>query len=471
MKKKKKKILSIIVTSLLGIIFIVLTGLLIYLNVLPLLILILVIILLLALLIGMFFLNFSKKKGLRIIGIFLSIILGVSVIFVEVYLGSTIGFLEGITNGNYSLKTYEVVVLKDSEYKKLKDLNNKDVFTKDDKDDEELKKGKDKISKKVKLNYINKDDVSEMIYSLINNEVDAVLVEKSELDLIKDDEESYSKLKVIYRVTIKDDIKDILNKVDINKDSFNIYVTGMDTYGKISQTSRSDVNIVITVNPKTEKILITWVPRDYYVKINNSSYKDKLTHAGIYGIDTSIYALENLLDTEINYYFKVNFTSVVKIIDLLEGIEVYNDETFTTNDNFTFNKGMVKLNGEEALSFVRDRKHVTGGDLGRGKNQVKVLEAVIKKASSPKIITKYTSLLNSLDGAFLTNMPLNTMKSFIRKEISKRRDWNFESNTLNGTDGSEFTYSYKNQKLYVMIPYEDSVSDAQNKIKEILEEK
>lgn len=471
MKKKKKKILSIIVTSLLGIIFIVLTGLLIYLNVLPLLILILVIILLLALLIGMFFLNFSKKKGLRIIGIFLSIILGVSVIFAEVYLGSTIGFLEGITNGNYSLKTYEVVVLKDSEYKKLKDLNNKDVFTKDDKDDEELKKGKDKINKKVKLNYINKDDVSEMIYSLINNEVDAVLVEKSELDLIKDDEESYSKLKVIYRITIKDDIKDILNKVDINKDSFNIYVTGMDTYGKISQTSRSDVNIVITVNPKTEKILITWVPRDYYVKINNSSYKDKLTHAGIYGIDTSIYALENLLDTEINYYFKVNFTSVVKIIDLLEGIEVYNDETFTTNDNFTFNKGMVKLNGEEALSFVRDRKHVTGGDLGRGKNQVKVLEAVIKKASSPKIITKYTSLLNSLDGAFLTNMPLNTMKSFIRKEISKRRDWKFESNTLNGTDGSEFTYSYKNQKLYVMIPYEDSVSDAQNKIKEILEEK
>lgn len=471
MKKKKKKILSIIVTSLLGIIFIVLTSLLIYLNVLPLLILILVIILLLALLIGMFFLNFSKKKGLRIIGIFLSIILASSVIFVEVYLGSTIGFLEGITNGNYSLKTYEVVVLKDSEYKKLKDLNNKDVFTKDDKDDEELKKGKDKINKKVKLNYINKDDVSEMIYSLINNEVDAVLVEKSELDLIKDDEESYSKLKVIYRVTIKDDIKDILNKVDINKDSFNIYVTGMDTYGKISQTSRSDVNIVITVNPKTEKILITWVPRDYYVKINNSSYKDKLTHAGIYGIDTSIYALENLLDTEINYYFKVNFTSVVKIIDLLEGIEVYNDETFTTNDNFTFNKGMVKLNGEEALSFVRDRKHVTGGDLGRGKNQVKVLEAVIKKASSPKIITKYTSLLNSLDGAFLTNMPLNTMKSFIRKEISKRRDWKFESNTLNGTDGSEFTYSYKNQKLYVMIPYEDSVSDAQNKIKEILEEK
>lgn len=471
MKKKKKKILSIIVTSLLGIIFIVLTGLLIYLNVLPLLILILVIILLLALLIGMFFLNFSKKKGLRIIGIFLSIILASSVIFVEVYLGSTIGFLEGITNGNYSLKTYEVVVLKDSEYKKLKDLNNKDVLTKDDKDDEELKKGKDKINKKVKLNYINKDDVSEMIYSLINNEVDAVLVEKSELDLIKDDEESYSKLKVIYRVTIKDDIKDILNKVDINKDSFNIYVTGMDTYGKISQTSRSDVNIVITVNPKTEKILITWVPRDYYVKINNSSYKDKLTHAGIYGIDTSIYALENLLDTEINYYFKVNFTSVVKIIDLLEGIEVYNDETFTTNDNFTFNKGMVKLNGEEALSFVRDRKHVTGGDLGRGKNQVKVLEAVIKKASSPKIITKYTSLLNSLDGAFLTNMPLNTMKSFIRKEISKRRDWKFESNTLNGTDGSEITYSYKNQKLYVMIPYEDSVSDAQNKIKEILEEK
>ena len=194
--------------------------------------------------------------------------------------------------------------------------------------------------------------------------------------------------------------------------------------------------------------------------------KDKLTHAGIYGVDSSIYAIEKLLDTKINYYVKVNFTSVIKAIDVLGGITVYNDETFTSEDNFKYPKGEITLDGERALSFVRERHHVTGGDLGRGKNQIKVLEAVINKARSKAIITKYNSLLKTLEGSFTTNASQSVMLGFVKKEIQSPRNWQIESQILTGSDGYEYTYSYKNNKLYVMIPDEESVNNAINKIKE-----
>ena len=155
-------------------------------------------------------------------------------------------------------------------------------------------------------------------------------------------------------------------------------------------------------------------------------------------------------------------------MDALNGITVYNDETFTTNENITFRKGEINLDGERALSFVRDRKHVTGGDLGRGKNQIKVLEALLNKARSKEIITSYNKLLQSLDGAFVTNINQSSMTAFIKKEISSPRNWQIENYTLDGTDAYEYTYSYKQSKLYVMIPDEDMVNTAKEKINSVL---
>ena len=466
-KKNKRKINKIITILLLIAILVFFSGLF-YLNILPLVtsIIILLVTLFISTILVLF--NFSRKKGFRIIGYFFSIVIISVFTFVAVYLYNTIGFLFNVTSGNVAIKTYNVVVLNDSKYKDVKDLKNKDVGINEN--DESIKKVKEKLNKKVKVKYQEYEDSNETVEDLINEKLDATILEDSELAILEENNyEYFSKLKSIYKIEIKNSIKDLQDAVNINKEPFNVFVSGIDTYGKINAVSRSDVNIVLTVNPKTEKILITWIPRDYYVNINNNSMKDKLTHAGIYGVNSSIYALEHLLDIDINYYVKVNFTSVIKIVDALNGITVYNDQTFTTNEKYTFRKGTVNLNGEKALSFVRDRHHVSGGDIGRGKNQIKVLEAIINKARSKEIITSYNKLLNSLSGAFVTNISQNSMIAFIKKEISNPRNWQIESYTLDGKGAYDYTYSYRKNKLYVMIPDKEMVETAKEKINSVLE--
>ena len=466
--KRKKRKINKIITILLLVSILIFFGGLFYLNVLPMItnIIILLISLFITFILVLF--NFSHKKGIRIIGYFFSVLIISILTFIAIYLYNTIGFLFNITDGDFALKNYNVVVLNDSEFKDIKNLKNKNIGI--NKNDESIKDVKGKLTKKVKVKYEEYEDSNELVENLINKKIPAIILEDSELSIIEENNiEYFNKLKSIYKIEIKNSIKNLQDAVNINTEPFNVYVSGIDTYGKINAVSRSDVNMVLTVNPKTEKILITWIPRDYYVNINNNSMKDKLTHAGIYGVNSSIYALEHLLDIDINYYVKVNFTSVIKVVDALNGITVYNDETFTTNDNITFRKGEVNLDGERALSFVRDRKHVTGGDIGRGKNQIKVLEAIMNKARSKEIITSYNKLLNSLDGAFVTNVSQSSMTAFIKKEISSPRNWQIESYTLDGTGAYDYTYSYRQNKLYVMIPDKDMVKTAKEKINSVLE--
>lgn len=474
-KKKSYKKIGRIITFILLIIVLILFGMIFSLNIIPLIYTIIAFILALGIVFVLLMCNLSRKKGFRIIGYFFSILIILTSVIGEFYLYNTLGFLFSISDGNYEIKNYSVMVLKTNDYNKISDLENEKVGLNASNSDELLKKAQDKIKKKVHLKYTTLEDLNTLIDCLMNNEVAGIILEKSELDLLKEeDSEKFNNLKEIYKVEVKGSIKDLQDQTNINEDSFNIYISGIDTFGKINSSSRSDVNMVVSINPKTEKILITWIPRDYYVFINNSNYKDKLTHAGIYGIDSSIYAAEKLLNIDINYYVKVNFTSVIKVVDILGGITVYNEEAFTgydVDDNFKpyyFKKGNITLKGKEALVFVRERHHVTGGDLGRGKNQVKVLEALMKKAMSKDIIKKYNSLLNSLNGAFVTNMSTGSMTSFIKKELVSPRDWQITSNTLTGIDASEYTYTYKKTKLYVMKPKEESVNTAKQMIQEVL---
>lgn len=468
-RKRKKRRINKIITILLLLTILVLFGMIYYLNVINFVWTTLILLGVLVITFMLVLCNFSKMKGFRLIGYFFSlIVIGIS-LFIVVHLYNTIGFLFNVTDGNFALDNYNIIVLKDSNYNDIKNLNNKSIGYNDTMDNSVVKKIKNKIAKIVDLDYTVYDDVATLVNAINNNKVDSIILEDSELDLLKEDDlASYENLKILDSVEIKTDIKDLQEAVNINNEPFNIYISGIDTYGKINSSSRSDVNILVTVNPKDSKILITWIPRDYYVFINSGSYKDKLTHAGMYGIDSSIYAVEKLLNVDINYYVKVNFSSVIKIVDVLGGITVYNDETFTTNENITFKKGEVNLNGERALSFVRDRKHVTGGDLGRGKNQIKVLMALIEKAQSKDTISKYNDILKSLNGAFVTNMSKTTMLAFIRKELQSPRNWTMESITLTGTDSYEYTYTYKNTQLYVMLPDEEVINDTKNKIKSIL---
>ncbi len=467
-KKKKKHKISKLLTFLLLTVLIILFGAIIYLNVIPLGWTVIAISITALITLGVICLNFNHVRIWRFLGYLSSVTLISLIVFGEVYLFNTMGFLFGLDKDNYDLKTYNVLVLSNTPYKCLNDLDGEVIGINEISMAESLGMAQNNIKKKIDPEFKDYEDTDSLVSNLLNENVAGIILENSELDILKEnDVDNYNNLKSIYQIEIKDDINNIEDAININKEPFNVYISGIDTFGKINQTSRSDVNIVVSVNPNTEKVLITWIPRDYYVSINNNSMKDKLTHAGIYGINSSIYAIEKLLDLKINYYVKVNFTSVIKAIDVLGGITVYNDETFVSEDNIKYPKGEITLNGEEALSFVRERHHVTGGDLGRGKNQLKVLEAVINKARSKTIITKYNSLLKSLESSFTTNANKSVMLGFVRREIQSPRDWQIESQILTGIDAYEYTYSYKNSKLYVMKPDEEVLTNAINKIKEI----
>jgi LCP family protein required for cell wall assembly len=403
----------------------------------------------------------------RAIGTFLSLIYLVFLILVIVYELNTIGFLKKLGFKNYKTENYSILVLNDSKYEKIEDLEKKNIGSLEFNNDG-LKESKEKVEKKISVNFKTYNDISELKKDFEKNKVEAILIENSILAILtEDDGEFASSYKVIYDFSVDVETKDIAKKVDITKDTFSIYVSGIDTYGAVSSVSRSDVNMVITVNPKTNKILITSIPRDYYVPLAGKDGKDKLTHAGIYGVETSVKTIENLLDTKINYYIKVNFTSLIKVVDALGGVKVYSKYNFTSMDGYTYKEGYNNVNGEKALSFVRERKAFNGGDRVRVENQAAMIKALVEKATSPSIITKYNSLLKTLEKLFVTNLNMEDITEFIKKQIDDMKSWEVESQSLDGKDDYQYTYSYKGQKLYVMTPDNETVINAHNKIEEM----
>ena len=325
------------------------------------------------------------------------------------------------------------------------------------------------------------EDIDSLTKDLIDSKIDAILIEEAQKDLLEEmSNELKNKERIIYEFSVDVLIKDeLIKNVDITKESFNVFISGIDTYGKITSVSRSDVNMVVSINPRTHKILLTSIPRDYYVKLNgiNTEYKDKITHAGIHGIDTSVKTVEDLLSIDINYYAKVNFTSLIKIVDELGGIDVnvttpfrayYIEENETVN--YSFKKGMNHLNGKQALAYARERKSLPDGDVGRVKHQQQLIEAIVNKALSKTILLKYNDLLNALDGKFITNMGSTNITALIKQQIKEMPSWTIEKYTLEGTDAYAYTYSYKTVKSYVMEPKEDSVNVAKEKIKTLIEE-
>jgi len=403
----------------------------------------------------------------RVVGTIFSIIYLILLILVIVYELNTIGFLKKLGFKNYKTENYSVLVLKSSKYKELKDLNKKTIGSLEF-NTEGLKESKAKIEKKISPEFITYNDISELKKKFLKNEMDAMLIEDSVLAIISEDDAEFSKsYNVIYDFSIDIETKDIAKKVDITKDTFSIFVSGIDTYGAVSSSARSDVNMVITVNPNTNKVLITSIPRDYYVTIAGKDCKDKLTHAGTYGVETSVGTIENLLDIKINYYIKVNFSSLIKIVDTLGGVNVYSKYNFTSSDGYNYQKGYNRVNGEKALSFVRERKAFNGGDRVRVENQAAMIKALIEKAISPSIITKYSSLLKSLEKLFITNLNMEDITEFIKKQIDDPKSWDIENISLDGKDSSDYTCYYKNYKLYVMTPDNETVISARNKIEEM----
>ena len=411
----------------------------------------------------------SKGKVRNAIGIVVTIILLIVMIFGITYELNTLDFLKQFGFNSYKTETYNVVVLNNSEYDELSDLEGKSIAHLDLDDHSGLSKAVDKIKDEINFTDVIGEDISELSNMLVSANSPAIILEDAQLSILEEENnELYNDIEIIWSIDIEIELAKIGESVDVTDDSFNVLISGIDTYGSITKVSRSDVNILVTVNPSSHEILLTSIPRDYYVLLPEFNEYDKLTHAGIYGIETSVSAIENLLDTTINYYVKVNFTSLIDIVDAIGGITIESNYDFTSKDGYHFTKGINTLNGKEALSFARERAAFAEGDRIRGQNQEIILEALINKAMSSSIITNYIELLNALDDKFVTNITNEEITDFIKKQIAEMPSWNIESISLDGSNAYDYTYSYKRQKLYVMKPYEESVLNAQEKINNTL---
>ena len=409
---------------------------------------------------------FSSKPVVKVFGGLVTTFYILIMILAIIYELNTIDFLKKIGDKEYITLNYNVVVLKSSSYADLPSIKGEKVGIVNGYKEEVT----NKLDKKVKVKYTSYSNYSELVDRLINKHINVILLEDSQYKILEEEYTGFeNKVSVIYKFSVGVKQKAEKEKTDITKKPFNIFISGIDTYGNINSVSRSDVNMIMSINPTDKKILLTSIPRDYYVKLSGINEYDKLTHAGMYGIDTSIDTVETLLDTKINYYIKVNFSSLVKVVNTLDGIDVDSKYQFTSQDGYSFKKGINHLNGKKALSFARERKALPDGDRSRGENHQAVLAAIINKASSKSILTNYNSLLKSLKPSLVTNLSNKELTSFIKMQIDKDIKWNITYVNLNGSDGYEYTYSYAKNKLYVMIPDEETVENAKEEIRKILE--
>ena len=421
-----------------------------------------------------------KKKGSRfpnVIGIIFACFLVVGYGFVYKYLYQAFDFIDTISDSslNTEVEEFYVIVRADSTYEKIEGLKDEDIYTLEV--TESIDKVEEKVNEKVNANFKDIDNLDTLATNLLNEKIDIILISSSQYSIILEDNEEFKdETKIIYTITQEiekeaENVKDETSKHQIENGIFNVYISGIDTSGNIRNVSRSDANIVVTVNTKTNEILLTSIPRDYYVTLHSKNAKDKLTHSGIYGINETVNTVEDLLGIDINYYVRVNFTTVVKLVDAIGGIDVNSDYAFTAL-GYSFKKGTNHLNGSKALAFSRERHSFADGDVQRAKNQQKVINAIISKlTSSTTLLTQYSNILNSLSGNFQTNIEQDDISILVKEQLENMPSWNISTNTLIGTGSYNVTYSCGNQKLYVMLPNSQSVEDAKEKINEVMNEK
>ena len=383
-----------------------------------------------------------------------------------------VGFTSHINStSNYSEYSMSVVVLKDSDVHNVTQLDSVTGPTNTDNENIQKLIADIKTSQSKELTVEQSTSYLAAYKSLVSGEAKAIVLNSVFENIIESEYPDYaSKIRKIYTKNITKEVA--APKVSKNK-YFNIYVSGIDTYGPISSVSRSDVNIIMTVNRETKKILLTTTPRDSYVPIadGGNNQKDKLTHAGIYGVDASIHTLENLYGIDLNYYARLNFTSFLKLIDLLGGVDVHNDQDFTSlHGKFHFPVGNVHLDSEQALGFVRERYSLADGDRDRGRNQQKVIVAIIQKLTSSEALKNYSDIIQGLQDSLQTNMPIETMMDLVNAQLESGGSYKVNSQDLKGTGRMGLpSYAMPDSNLYMMEIDDSSLAAAKSAIQDVME--
>lgn len=437
---------------------------------------------------GFILLSKKLKKKIKVFFSLTTTLLLIGLVVLSVVLLNIFSSVKNVFSTR-SYVDYSVMVKKESNYKELDDINNKIIgFYQDDTYHERAEK---RLSSKIEAEYIGYSSLEELENALLSNEIDALMILDSYLDIIhndeieeveeettKKDDDFKDKTRVIYTFKLTIDNSKKEKDIDLENGSFVVFVSGQDSYASsVSESSRSDVNLLMAVNLKTRQILLVSIPRDYFINIHGKNAYDKLTHISLYGSDTASQSLGDIMDVDVPYYVKFNFTTFMKAIEYMLPLDVYSDFDFTTGvydqtigNSYTFSQGYNHItSGEMALQFVRARKNFSEGDRQRGINQSRMLRAVINKATTPQVLLKYNDILKSLDGTFLTNISDDSIMEIVKYVINHNGKFKISSYSVNGYDSMKACYSSGSQLLYAMIPDDDSVNQASLYIKDVLE--
>ena len=435
----------------------------------------------------------GKRSGLmcRLIPVVL-IILTVLACIYGVFASDKVGeTISSVTESQTVTSSYAVYVRKDDKAVELEDAGGYDfgVTTSYDKNNTATAIRMLRESFDRKITTVDHESVPEMVLALLEEDVDAILLNEAYVPIMEELEgfETFSEdTRVIGRFVVEQKKATVpsssasegdqlpsenLQPVpDITKDPFVVYLSGSDTRSKTLETSNSDVNILVVINPQSKQILLLNTPRDYYIPNPAGGGKlDKLTHCGVYGINNSIGALSDLYDVVVNYYAQINFTGFETLIDAVGGVTIESEIEFTTfNGKFPIKKGTNKLNGEQALGYVRERYAFQTGDNQRGLNQMKVITAVIDKLSTGRLITHYNSILNSLQGMFVTSVSSEEIAALVKMQLGDDADWDIHSFAVTGSTGNDITFSIPRVAVSVMYQDEELVKRASDLVDRVI---
>lgn len=432
----------------------------------------------LAILLGVvILLSTRKKKATNITAIVIAAILSILYAIASYYIYVTNKTIDDVTGVNVEVDEINVYVSKDDTVASINEaVANGYVFGTVSTDDQQhIQETVSKIEGDVSqtVNTREYETIFDLIAGFENNEVQALIINKGTLYVLDASEEyiDYSQnLKIIMETMYEEEIVQEEESTSMDDDHFCVYFSGIDTFGSVTAKSRSDVNIIAVVNNQTKQVLLISTPRDYYVPLSNSKgKKDKLTHAGLYGIECSMDTLEMLYDADLSNYVRINFSGFQNIINQLGGIDVNSEYAFTSETEegiYSFSKGINHLNGEEALGFARSR-NFTDGDRQRGRNQMQVIKATIEKLESPETLKNYSNIMDSMEGSFQTDMSKDHIGYLVQSTLTDG-NWEVLTYSVGGNDSTQTCYSTGSTQLYVMVPNEDDITYANELISRVL---
>ncbi|MGX8773727.1 MAG: LCP family protein, partial [Bacillota bacterium] len=404
-----------------------------------------------------------KRTQLVYLGLISALILCCVLVLGSYYLYSTNYTLDKISKIGTVYETYDVVTAENGSYDDVKDLRKETVYIVNT-DSKSYQEAQGKLKVKTSVEYETKGSLSD-IGNLFADESQAdnlVFLSDASYDILCEEDKTFKKnTKVIYKIKVESKASDSTSDIDVTEDSFNIYVSGMDVWGDINRVARSDVNMIITVNPKTRQILLTSIPRDTYVALHQNGEMDKLTHTGVYGIDETLLTVEDWLGVHSDFYVRANFTMVRDLINAIGGIRVYSDYEFSSHlKDYHYVKGWNDMSGRAALYFARERKAFKNNDEQRVINQQRVVKAIIRKATrSEVILTNYTDILQAINKYMQTDLSREDMSALVKMQIDDMdKKWTIKTQSVKGDLTMKGTYTMgMGRDLLVSIPREKSV--------------